>query len=105
MASSKRAPPDDLDARKAAVLAREATLREVRGVTYPTLAEALAACVAHDKALGLPNAAMQRWTEPIELVDGWLVQSPDRGGPLVERSRVKVSVDVAAEAVAEVRAR
>lgn len=75
---------------KEAQLSKEADARIPRGVVYPTLKEAHAACDAHDKALGLPNAAMTRWTEPIELEDGWLVQSPDRKGAEVDKARIKV---------------
>lgn len=52
-------------------------------VNYPvvfraTKAEADALCTSIDTRMGLPNARMVRWTEPIEQADGtWAVQLPD----------------------------
>lgn len=72
---------------------------EIRGVVYSTEAEALAACDAIDLAMGLPNKAMDRWTLPIPVDGGWLVQSPrgDERGEVIARARL-VEPDEATEA-------
>lgn len=87
-----------LTARRAEQATKEERLREIRGDVFLTEAEAIAACAVHDKALGLPNAAMERWTVPIEVDTGWLVQRPDRSGALVDRARVKVVDETTAKA-------
>lgn len=65
-------------------------MSEIRGSVYATEAEALAACVVWDAVLGLPKPGTDRWTIPIELVDGWLVQSPDGSGDVISRDRLKL---------------
>ena len=92
-----------LETRRDDQRAKESRLREVRGDVFATREEADAACGAHDKALGLPSEHMDRWTEPVPLVDGWLVQRPDRSGDLIDRSRMEVAdeSDEKAEAALE----
>lgn len=77
-------------ARRAEQAAAEAELREIRGDVFTDIDAAFAACDVHDKALGLPNEHATRWTEPLRLIDGWLVQRPDRTGELIDRARAYV---------------
>jgi hypothetical protein len=77
------------EAAKSAQLSREDEARIPRGDVFRTLDEANARCAEHDKAMGLPNERTQTWTVPIELVDGWLVLSPDGTGNVVARDRIK----------------
>lgn len=60
---------------------------ELRGTVYKTEAEAIAACDAIDLAMGLPNADMDRWTLPLAIEGGWLVQAPrgDTKQPVIDR--------------------
>lgn len=75
-------------------LLREEELRIPKGIVYITFEEAMEVCNNFDKQLGLPNENMTRWTEPIELKDGWLVQPPDHDGEIIDLSRIKQSIDV-----------
>lgn len=74
---------------------------ELRGTVYKTEPEAIAACDAIDAALGLPNADMDRWTLPLAVEGGWLVQAPrgDTKQPVIDRA--KLLTDDASAAKAE----
>lgn len=76
-----------------AQLSKEDAARIPRGVVYATEKAALAACAVIDKALKLPNARMQRWTDPLPLADGWLVQQPDGSGEVIDPKRLYVELE------------
>ena len=73
-----------------AQLSTEDAARVPRGVVYATEKEATDACAAIDAALKLPNARMERWTLPVRLVDGWLVQQHDGSGEVIDPKRLHV---------------